>query len=65
MLKLIKKLFCVHSEKECITNLHGDYINHYNCRSIYRCNKCGKQFKSMQLNSSCEYVNFKRKAIKL
>jgi ribosomal protein L37AE/L43A len=61
MVKFFKRLFCKHEEKFCVTNIHGDMINHLNCRSIWECKKCGKQFKSNKLDTDCKYVNFKRK----
>lgn len=42
MKNLLKKLFCKHEELEFIENVHGDMINHLNCRSIWKCCKCGK-----------------------
>ncbi len=61
MIKFIKRLFCKHEEKFCVTNIHGDMINHLNCRSIWECKKCGKRFKNNKLDIDCKYVNFKRK----
>ena len=59
MIQIIKQLFCKHSDKECITNLYGDYIHYYNCRSIHRCKHCGKEIKGKQLNKGCKIINFK------
>ena len=61
MVKFFKRLFCKHEEKFCVTNIHGDMINHLNCRSIWECKKCGKRFKSNKLDTDCKYVNFKRR----
>ena len=61
MKRLLKRLFCKHEEKFCVTNIHGDMINRLNCRSIWECKKCGKRFKSNELCKDCNYVNFRRK----
>ena len=61
MVKFFKRLFCKHEEKFCVTNIHGDMINHLNCRSVWECKKCSKRFKSNKLDTDCKYVNFKRK----
>ena len=61
MIKFFKRLFCKHEEKFCVTTIHGDVINHLNCRSIWECKNCGKQFNSNKLVPDCKYVNFKRK----
>lgn len=60
MFNLFKRLFCKHKEKTCITNIHGDWINIYNCRSIWKCKKCKKLIKSNELVKDCKFVNFKR-----
>lgn len=57
-MKLFKRFFCKHNEKVCITNIFGDLINDYNCRSIWKCKKCGKKFKSNKLDYNCKIVNF-------
>jgi ribosomal protein L37AE/L43A len=40
MRKLIKQLFCNH-HWEWKHNVYGDAINYFNCRSIWKCDKCG------------------------
>ena len=35
------KIFCKHSFYHYET-IHGDMINHLNCRTIWECSKCGK-----------------------
>lgn len=57
-MKLFKRLFCKHNEKVCITNIYGDLINDWNCRSVWECKKCGKMFRSDELEESCDVVNF-------
>jgi hypothetical protein len=42
MLKLIKRLFCRHSESTFVRNIYGDEIIEWGYkRSIWRCKKCG------------------------
>lgn len=61
MKTLLKRLFCKHEEKFCVTNIHGDMINYLNCRSIWECKNCGKRFKKDELCEDCNYVNFRLK----
>lgn len=48
-MKIFKRLFCKHTYEHAY-NLYGDQINMYNCRSIYKCTKCGKEIKVQYLN---------------
>lgn len=56
---MCKRLFCKHKTMTCITNIYGDCINYYGCRSIWECKRCGKRFRSDKLEPSCEVINFK------
>lgn len=60
-MSFLKRLFCKHKEKVCITNIYGAVILDYNCRSIWKCKNCGKMFKSDELEESCDVVNFDMK----
>lgn len=40
--KKIKYLFCKHNYKPW-ANVHGDFINWMNCRTVLICTKCGKR----------------------
>ena len=42
--KIIKRLTCTHEDLYTITNVYGDPINMYDCRSIKQCKNCGKIF---------------------
>lgn len=42
--KIIKRLTCTHEDLYTITNVYGDPINFYDCRSIKQCKNCGKFF---------------------
>jgi len=44
----IKRLFCKH-DYEFLENIYGDEINYLNCRSLWKCKKCGKIKKSNKL----------------
>ena len=57
-MNILKQIFCRHKEITCITNLHGDLINIYECRSLWECKRCKKVIKSKELNKQCKYVNF-------
>ena len=61
-MKLFKRLFCKHRYKT-ITNLYGDIINTFDCRSILECTKCGKWVKSGSLDMGCDMVNFHKKEV--
>ena len=41
---IIKQAFCPHfyNDQSFIRNLHGDEINAFNARSMWKCKKCGK-----------------------
>ena len=54
----MKQLFCRHKNKICITNIYGDCINIFGCRSIWKCVKCNKRFRSDKLNEDCKIINF-------
>lgn len=61
--EFIKSLFCLHKNKECITNLHGDIVNlmsnkKHIYRSVWRCTKCGKCFYSSKLDPECNTINW-------
>ena len=60
-MNLFKKLFCKH-EFKTLTNIHGDLINAFGCRSIQECVKCGKCKKLNELDESCTKVNFQEKS---
>ena len=57
----LKRLFCKHKEKFCVTNIHGDWIIYLGCRSVWECKRCGKRFFSGKLDPSCDVVNFEKK----
>ena len=70
IINLLKSLFCLHKNKECITNLHGDVVNMVSTkrhiyRSVWRCTRCGKCFYSEHLDPDCVTVNWymKRKEV--
>lgn len=47
---ILRRLFyCDHRIKH-EENLYGDVITAYDCRSIFRCQKCGKIFRSDYLH---------------
>lgn len=48
-IKILNKLFCKH-EYQFERNVYGDEINWCNCRSYYRCVKCGKTKRGQYLN---------------
>ena len=54
-MKFIKQIFCKHEYEELIMDVYGDKINYLNCRSIWECQKCGRQRKSDWL--SCGWIN--------
>lgn len=56
--KWIKRLKCKHNNLTTITNIYGDAINYYNCRSIKLCKDCGKLIRSNELDDKCNVVNF-------
>ena len=54
---------CKHDHKQCITNLHGDFIDVMSgykdiYRSVWFCEDCGKFFLSPYLDKSCKSINF-------
>lgn len=55
---ILKKIFCRHKEKVCVTNIYGDLINDYNARSIWECTRCKRLFRSYSLEPSCDIINF-------
>lgn len=55
-MNIFKRLFCKH-KYETITNIHGDWINIYGCRSMKKCVYCGKVIKSEILDKNCNKVN--------
>lgn len=64
--KIIQRIFCKHENKRCLTNIHGDYINHVSSgrriyRSIWGCPDCGRIIMSEYLDDNCEYVNWQKK----
>ena len=54
----LKKLFCKHKNKKCITNIYGDLRNDFDCMSIWECENCGKLFLNSKLNRNCKVINF-------
>lgn len=58
---LIKRIKCKHNNIQTITNLYGDAIIYYNCRSIKICKDCGKIIKSETLDKNCNVINFEPK----
>ena len=54
MIEFIKRLFCRHYKVEFVRNVYGDQINYFNCRSFWKCVKCGEYVKSQQLHISGE-----------
>lgn len=59
MIKLFKRLFCSHRIK-FLRDIYGDSINHYDARSIYECEKCGKIFKSNELGNEAKIFKLER-----
>ena len=59
-MNIFKRFRCKH-EYKTITNIHGDLRNIYKCMSVQKCVKCGKQRKCNELDSNCDYVNFRKK----
>lgn len=49
LILFFKRFFCHHKIKH-VRNIHGDEIIHANCRSYFRCTKCGKIFNSDYLH---------------
>lgn len=41
---------CEHKDVIFERNVHGDEINHLNCRSVWMCRRCGSTLYSQQLN---------------
>jgi hypothetical protein len=41
MRRLVRRVFCRHS-LAWVRNIHGDEINTTGCRTVWRCDKCGK-----------------------
>ena len=56
---MLKRLFCRHKNKTCVTNIHGDLRNDMDCCSVWECQRCGKIFLKDELEPSCYIVNFK------
>ena len=56
-MNIFKRLYCKH-EWKTVTNIHGDLRNTYNCMSVQKCVKCGKERKSDELDPNCPIVNF-------
>ena len=54
VIEFIKRLFCRHYKVEFVSNVYGDQINYFNCRSFWKCVKCGEYVKSQQLHISGE-----------
>lgn len=40
--QLWREFRCKNHSFVWMTNVYGDAINHLNCRSIWKCEKCGK-----------------------
>lgn len=57
-MNFLKRLRCKHVNKKCLTNIYGDIINDFNCRSIYVCKDCGKYIPSNKLDKNCKIINF-------
>ena len=55
--KIIKRLICTHEDLYTITNVYGDPINFYDCRSIKQCKNCGKFFYHQFLDRECDRAN--------
>ena len=58
MNKFIKRLFCRHKHTKTITNISGDYLYFYKCRSIKLCPECGKIIKDQNPDRNCKICNF-------
>lgn len=56
-MSFLKRLKCKHINKQTITNIYGDAINHLNGRSIVSCVDCGKEFIAESLDKSCKRSN--------
>lgn len=52
---------CKHKNQRCITNIYGDAINEFNCRSVWVCLDCGSWIYKDELDANCKCVNFRRK----
>lgn len=52
MIAFIKRLFCKHYKVTFIRNVYGDEINDRNCRSLWRCGKCGATVRCDHLHHS-------------
>jgi len=62
---IIKRLFCRHTDKICISNIYGDFINIMSSpkkitRSIWKCNSCGKYLYESKLDPTCKRINGKK-----
>ena len=55
----LKKLFCKHKQKTCVSNIYGDLRNDIDCCSVWKCERCGKIFLRDEIEPSCYIVNFK------
>ena len=55
----LKKLFCKHKKKICVSNIYGDLRNELDCCSVWKCERCGKIFLRDELEPSCSVANFK------
>lgn len=63
MIGFLKRLFCRHKNKKCITNLYGDVVNMLSTdkhiyRSVWKCTNCGKCFYSEKLDPDCMIINW-------
>lgn len=49
MINFLKRLFCRHHKLSFHCNIYGDEINMLNCRSLWKCKRCGHLVKGEQL----------------
>ena len=57
IMKNINRLFCFHNYNT-VTNLVGEMMNLYECKSIKRCSKCGKFLYLNNIDDNCYIFNF-------
>ena len=43
--KFFNRMFCKHQVCDFVRNVYGDEINYLNCRSLWKCRKCGAEVK--------------------
>lgn len=55
--KILQRIRCKHDNLYTVTNVYGDSINMYDCRSIRQCKNCGKKIFHNSLDTKCNRVN--------